>query len=349
MHNLAPLPRRSAPASRPMRPRRRSEGSWRSPLVYAAGALSWALVFRCLVLAHVSSRRLVPEPALAARRALRAVDSPARCAETFSVGGRDVHLWLPSDGGACDDGSGGPRPLVVYLHGFGGDPRMWAPAAGRAAQRGWLAVAPAGSDRSWNADFCCGPALSKRVDDVAFLENVVAAVRARARVKSVFGVGFSNGGFMLGKAVNDANIFDAVSPWSGHAYLLAGNATPTPVFMNHGLRDGVVRFAGCCGGARCCCGIDDRWPRACRPTSSLFDDWRRLNHCGPGVRRTRDDARVSCDTALGCAANTTLCVHKNLAHEVPGLRPRPGRERPAVTIDASLDFFAGLLDAAPGG
>ena len=134
-----------------------------------------------------------------------------------------------------------------------------------------------------------------------------------------------------------------MSPWGGHAYEMRANATPTAVFMHHGRRDGVVRFGGCCAGARCCCGIDVTWPRACRAVPDLFGDWRALNRCGAGTRVLRDDAHARCETALGCAVNTTLCVHNALAHEVPGLRPRRGLGAPAVTIDDSLDFFARLL------
>ena len=103
----------------------------------------------------------------------------------------------------------------------------------------------------------------------------------------------------MSAAAQVPGLFDAVAPFGGHTYEILANATPTPIFLSHGARDGVVRPGGCCAGARCCCGIDDAWGRECRPVQRVFDLWRSANRCGRGVANVRDDARVTCATGLG--------------------------------------------------
>lgn len=224
---------------------------------------------------------------------------------------------------------------------------MWAPAAPLVGKRGWLMATPqgTGTPMGWNAKSCCGDPAKRGLDDVAFIGEVVKAVRRRRPLSRVFGTGFSNGGFMMGEIVAGAHAhasyFDAISPWGGHAYEVRGNATPTPIFMNHGEKDGVVRIAGCCPGARCCCGIDD-WGGQCRPVQHLFDTWRRVNRCDAGLITLRDDADATCTTGTGCAANTTLCVHKRLAHEYPGVRFKATKYG-GPTIEDTLEFFARVL------
>ena len=55
---------------------------------------------------------------------------------------------------------------------------------------------PDGLDRTWNAGACCGPARDRGVDDVGFLDALVAALRRDDGVGDVYAVGFSNGAMM---------------------------------------------------------------------------------------------------------------------------------------------------------
>ena len=90
-------------------------------------------------------------------------------------------------------------PLVVVLHGAGGA------GADMQANLGWDALAdreglvvayPDGLDHTWNAGACCGRARDRRVDDVGFLDALVAAVRGADGIGPVYAVGFSNGAMM---------------------------------------------------------------------------------------------------------------------------------------------------------
>lgn len=92
-------------------------------------------------------------------------------------------------------------PLVVVLHGLGENAEGMArlatwPEAAR--DIGFVVVFPQGVDDSWNAGRCCGGAVEQGVDDVAFLDAVVAQMIAEENVDrdAVYLTGFSNGAMM---------------------------------------------------------------------------------------------------------------------------------------------------------
>ena len=89
-------------------------------------------------------------------------------------------------------------PAMLVLHGLESNPADAADSTGlsRLADRdGALVVYPEGVRESFNAGYCCGPAVTHQVDDVAFLVRVVQDLRRRGAGR-VSVVGFSNGGMM---------------------------------------------------------------------------------------------------------------------------------------------------------
>ncbi len=80
-------------------------------------------------------------------------------------------------------------PMILALHGGGGDPSQFATASGLGAAgtaKGYAVVFPAGSSRrggdrllTWNGGYCCGHAARAGVDDNAFLKAVIADASAR--------------------------------------------------------------------------------------------------------------------------------------------------------------------------
>ena len=97
--------------------------------------------------------------------------------------------------------------------------------------------------RSFNAGLCCGEAVVHEVDDVAFLEDVVADLRRRGAGR-ISVVGFSNGGMMAYTLACRTDVFAAVAPVA--ATMLADCADPSPVsvFHLHGSADTSVRLDG---------------------------------------------------------------------------------------------------------
>lgn len=113
-------------------------------------------------------------------------------------------------------------PVIVVLGGIG------STASGEASRDDLLPyvtddqavlVYPQGFGNSWNAVGCCGQAAAKHVNDVAFLEALVARVNP-GHARSVYVVGYSNGARMAYRlACEDPGLFD------GYAMVKGG---PTP-------------------------------------------------------------------------------------------------------------------------
>lgn len=119
----------------------------------------------------------------------------ARTVTVPGTGGRTALLGVP-DGGAAGD-----RPLVVVLHGLGGDAEgmarisAWAAAA---VQHDLVVAFGEGGEASWNAEGCCGGADAEGTDDVDYLHRLIAHLIATQDVdpQAVFLTGYSNGGMM---------------------------------------------------------------------------------------------------------------------------------------------------------
>lgn len=154
-----------------------------------------------------------------------------------------------------------PIPLVFALHGFGAPPGMFTSAfAPFVASHQFALVQPLGSGnpKSFNGVHCCGSAMKRGVDDVAFLEAVVRELEEEEggekqpttaaaattgtslgsiekllslRVAGVVGTGFSNGAFLLEHAVSRSpGLFSAVLPVAGHLYA-PPNLTSSPAAL----------------------------------------------------------------------------------------------------------------------
>ncbi len=262
--------------------------------------------------------------------AAHAQDTDHNCVEALHLGVRRYHLWRPRAHGVC-----GHAPVVVVLiHGFGGTPlRAWARTAKLVQSRGWAAAAPYGHHKSWNGAACCGDAAKQNLDDVGFLQKLVEDVRDRTGADRVFGAGFSNGGYMVSRA---AHLFDGISPWGGHQTHL-NTTRPTPITMHHGAKDGVVKVTGCCQGAKCCCGIDER-SEECVAFFGVFERWLRVNRCSSS--EVVEQAHATCRVGVSCRANTTACLHKTMAHVFNDLaRPASNDMRGPSVVDV-LDFFS---------
>lgn len=152
----------------------------------------------------------------------------------------------------------GPTPLVLVLHGYGGDARDadgYFELGAMAEREGLVVVVPDGTidstgSRFWNAvDGCCD--FEKRgVDDVAYLVGLVddAAKRFPIDPARVYAVGLSNGGAMAMRLACDASErFAAVVSVAGPFYAdpeRCKPAVPVAVRHVHGTSDRIVPFAG---------------------------------------------------------------------------------------------------------
>jgi polyhydroxybutyrate depolymerase len=139
-------------------------------------------------------------------------------------------------------------PLVVVLHGAGGsgaDVHASLGWDGLADRAGLVVAYPDGLDHTWNAGACCGSARDRRVDDVGFLDALVATVRGADHTGPVYAVGFSNGAMMTyAWACARPGALAGIGPVAGA--LVAGCPSPSPltVVAVHGAADDRVPVGG---------------------------------------------------------------------------------------------------------
>lgn len=197
----------------------------------------------------------------------------------------------------------GPLPLVVLLHGLGGQTgkysaHQYLQATDFANVHQALVVIPEATTNSkgagfWNAtDVCCDFEKSG-VDDSAFIADTVATIKRDHEVdaKRVYAVGHSNGGFMAHRlACDHADLFAAVVSVNGATFKDRTACRPThpvSVLSIHASGDRIVTFTG--GDFRDVAGkfryrnVDSagKYPGAIESS----DHWATLNKCtGPTKR-----------------------------------------------------------------
>jgi polyhydroxybutyrate depolymerase len=145
----------------------------------------------------------------------------------------------------------GPRPLVIALHWLDGDAARFEAGTGLdvgAAAVGALVAYPDGVARSWNAGTCCGPARDGQVDDVAFIDAIIAQASTRFAIDParVAVGGLSNGGMMAYRYACERPSA-RLTLFVGSGVPVAGACSyprPLSVLHMHGLLDSTVPWAG---------------------------------------------------------------------------------------------------------
>lgn len=153
--------------------------------------------------------------------------------------------------------SAGPgAPLVVVLHGAGGDGATIWDVVGideLARREGFVVAYPDALDSRWNAGRCCRERDMPDVDDVAFLHDMRAQLVVEDRVDPgrVYALGMSNGG-MLSYTWACDRPGDLAGVGVVAAALVTGCPDPFPVTVValHGTGDTVVPLDGRVRGTR---------------------------------------------------------------------------------------------------
>ena len=170
-------------------------------------------------------------------------------AKTVQLGDRYYEVFLPANPQGA--------PLILALHGGGGNPDQFATASGfgdAATRAGYAVILPAGSGRrgdtllTWNGGYCCGYAARRNVDDLGFLETVIADAADRFGVDGdkVYLTGMSNGSIMAETfAAKNPDRVRAVAGVSGtmdtSKTAVAGKV---PALIIHGTADEMVPYDG---------------------------------------------------------------------------------------------------------
>lgn len=183
----------------------------------------------------------------------------------------------------------GPLPLVLMLHGGGGNADNGEQMSGFtpiARREGFIVVYPDGSGRfeerllSWNAGHCCAYAMEHGADDVAFIRALIKKVSQDYPVdpRRIYVTGMSNGGMMshrLGLELSDT--VAAIAPVVG---TLFGDEAlpPRPVsaLIINGGADRIVPPQGGELGGRVAGASDGR---PLRPAGEQGAFWARADGC----------------------------------------------------------------------
>lgn len=200
----------------------------RAAAVLAGPVLAAAVLAGC---AHA------PAPGPAPAPAARSTVTPT------AQGPRTALVHVPA-------GVGPGAPLVVVLHGLGGSGAAALGSLGWAAladREGFVVAHPDGLDGSWNAGRCCGTSWDRGVDDVAYLDALVAQIAAEHGTdpRRVHAVGFSNGAMMsYAWACARPGRLAGIGPVGGALVADCPGPGPVTVVALHGEADRSVPLGG---------------------------------------------------------------------------------------------------------
>lgn len=249
---------------------------------------------------------------------------------------------------------GKPAPLLLALHGGGGDMDFQADNYGlkqKADQAGFIAVFPNGYSRfpsgilaTWNAGACCGKAVEQNVDDVGFLKEVILRVARQANVDRtrVYATGMSNGGLMSYRlACELPHMIRAIAPVAGTDNTKSCSPSrPVPVIHFHATDDTHILYTG--GSGREALSKTDFVS-----VPATIEKWVRLDRARPQPQRVLSVAGAYCDVhAAGSrGAPVKLCVTETGGHSWPGAPSRRANKNPSMAISANdlmWEFFQSI-------
>jgi polyhydroxybutyrate depolymerase len=254
-----------------------------------------------------------------------------------------------------DFGRGGPAPMVIVLHGGGGNADNAVTMTGFdrvAAREGLIAVYPDGTAArprgrllTWNAGHCCASAMEAKVDDVGFIAAVIDTLvsSGRADAARVYVPGMSNGGMLshrLGRELS-AKVA-AIAPVVGAVF---GDEPPpqsaVPAFIVVGADDQIVPPSGGPLRLRLLLGSGSAADRDVAPAMAQATYWARHNGCGEPTRtQTSVSSRTEWTT---CSSGAPVVFHSvaGNGHAWPGGEPgRAGAAQPTQAFDATDEMWA---------
>jgi polyhydroxybutyrate depolymerase len=235
-------------------------------------------------------------------------------------------------------------PLVLMLHGGGGSGLQFEERSADmdpiADRERFITVYPDGSGalQSWNGGGCCGYAVREQIDDVAFIGQLLDTLERKLCVdrRRVFATGMSNGAILTHRLGCElAARIAAIAPVAGTDMTMSCTpARAIPIMHTHGTADGHVPFEGGTG-----CG--PQGDVAFTSVPQTLERWRVRNGCSGETAPSFMQGDGSCNTYVGCRADTTLCAIAGGGHSWPGgqpaadLTPCPGNGPQSTTYFAS--------------
>lgn len=174
-----------------------------------------------------------PERRIRARPGTPTLKAQAGVTRLGLDGPRDGTLYVPPGQSASR-----PAPLLVALHGSGGDCRQWERHQAWAGARGLLLLAPESRDSTWDL------ALGRFGPDLQFLEEALRFTFDRWRIdpRRVALAGFSDGAsFTLSVGVSNGDLFSSLIAHSPGFFAPDDPLVGSPrVYISHGRQDDIL-------------------------------------------------------------------------------------------------------------
>jgi polyhydroxybutyrate depolymerase len=262
------------------------------------------------------------------------------------IGNRTYQSFVPARNGRL--------PLVIALHGGGGNGAQLAKSAGlidEAAKEGFVLALPEGSSRfgkleTWNAGGCCAYAMREKIDDVGFIRALIDELERTQPVdpKRIYVVGMSNGGMMAERVAIELG--DRIAGAAVFVGALFGNeprpVAAVPMLIVNAEKDEQVPIAG----GTSTTGIVRRSQgMPYKPSRYAATFWATANRCTTNSTKAETADYVR-ERWTGCAsgADVDFYIVKGAEHGWPGRGlGRPGVTRNTGEIDGTAlmwEFFA---------
>jgi len=194
-------------------------------------------------------------------------------------------------------------------------------------------VYPAGYGESWNAGGCCGAAATKQVNDVAFLQALVARVDP-GHARSAYVVGYSNGARMAYRvACDDPDVFDGYAMVKGEPTADCDLHKPVSILQIASVNDPEVPYQP-----------GDHGSVESLPVTTLVGELRTTVKC-PANSTVSHSGEMTETTWSGCAGGARIA----LAAWAGGVHsfPRPPGSVPAASQVAWAFFTRTAIAALP--
>jgi polyhydroxybutyrate depolymerase len=239
-------------------------------------------------------------------------------------------------------------PAVIVLHGAAANSKLIEKVTGMsqlADKQGFIAVYPNGTAKlsrgfaSWNGGVCCWFAAKAKINDVAFLDQLITKITHDYAIdpSRVYIAGFSNGGMLAYRAA--APLQNKVAALGIVQGSMSGDeippTCPMPVVIFHGTDDKRVPYAGGKGKYEKLQPVNDK------PVAYAVDFWRKVNGVEtPPLSVQKDD--VICQTHLNKEGKPVVILYSIIGggHAwAGGEKSRPWGAKPAESLDASVEMW----------
>jgi polyhydroxybutyrate depolymerase len=314
------------------------ERRWRAPLVVLALVLltmAGSAVAGLVILREERAHAVAATPGVSTDAASL---PPGSSTQTIDVDGvqRSYIIYRPA-------GMSGRVPLVVMLHGGFGSAENAERVYGwdaEADREHFLVAYPNSIGVAWNTGGgCCGQAVARNVDDVAFIRAMVEQISRETAVDQtrIYATGISNGGILAYTLACQTTIFAAIGPDSATQLGSCDQPAPLSIIHIHGTGDATIPYDG--GKGNGSQHIDGPAIPALNAT------WRGIDRCAQPVITTQGAVTTSIASCPG-GRTVELITITGAGHQWPGAPRKTALQKllhtdpPSTALDATSTIWA---------